>query len=216
MSLLKPYFVYCHTNKINGKRYIGITSQKPEKRWRNGKGYINNEHFYRAICKYGWHEFAHEILYTGLTLCEAEKTEKYLIEYYGCCDTKKGYNIERGGNCGNKFTAQTKKKISDMLSKKPKSEEHRRNLSKAKKGWKVPEEQRKRLSQKMKGSGNPMFGVKRDISSYETKAVMCVETKDVFQSTTEASRKTGIDQGSISKCCNGKLKTAGKLHWIFL
>ena len=32
--------VYMHVNKINGKKYVGITSQKPEERWKNnGIGY---------------------------------------------------------------------------------------------------------------------------------------------------------------------------------
>ena len=31
--------VYIHTNKINGKRYIGQTCQPLERRFANGKGY---------------------------------------------------------------------------------------------------------------------------------------------------------------------------------
>lgn len=76
------YCVYCHTNKINGKKYIGITSQKPEHRWRNGEGYKNNEYFYHSIQKYGWHNFSHEILYTDLSKIEAENLEIKLIAEY--------------------------------------------------------------------------------------------------------------------------------------
>jgi hypothetical protein len=36
-----------------------------------------------------------------------------------------------------------------------------------------------------------------------------------FPSTMEASRQTRIDQGSISKCCLGKLKSAGNYLWRF-
>ena len=43
--------VYCHTTP-SGKRYIGITSQKTEDRWRNGNGYKNTP-FGKAIEKYG-------------------------------------------------------------------------------------------------------------------------------------------------------------------
>lgn len=35
------YIVYMHICP-NNKKYIGITSQKPEKRWGNGKNYIGN------------------------------------------------------------------------------------------------------------------------------------------------------------------------------
>ena len=31
--------VYCHENRVNGKRYVGITSREVTERWRDGKGY---------------------------------------------------------------------------------------------------------------------------------------------------------------------------------
>lgn len=44
------YTVYEHINKINGKKYIGITSQNPERRWGNNRnGYKSSPYFYSAI-----------------------------------------------------------------------------------------------------------------------------------------------------------------------
>ena len=48
------------------------------------------------------------------------------------------------------------------------------------------------------------------------KKVRCVETNSIYDTISKASRETGIDRGSIRKACNGKLKTAGKLHWEFV
>ena len=58
--------VYKHTNKTNGKVYIGKTCRKPEYRWNEGKGYIYQRHFWNAINKYGWDNFEHEILIKDL------------------------------------------------------------------------------------------------------------------------------------------------------
>lgn len=48
-----------------------------------------------------------------------------------------------------------------------------------------------------------------------SKAVRCIDDKKIFPSMREASRQTGISNGNISQCCNGKRKTAGGLHWMF-
>ena len=45
------------------------------------------------------------------------------------------------------------------------------------------------------------------------KAVVCLETGVVYPSTHEVSRKTGIKLPSISKCLNGRYKTAGGYQW---
>ena len=52
---MNNYCVYMHVNKINNKKYIGITKQKtPESRWgANGVNYKGSPHFYAAIKKYG-------------------------------------------------------------------------------------------------------------------------------------------------------------------
>jgi hypothetical protein len=56
------YYLYCHTNKTNGKKYIGISLQKPSVRWKQGRGYKGSSKFYSAIQKYEWVGFTHEIL----------------------------------------------------------------------------------------------------------------------------------------------------------
>ena len=66
----RKYVVYVHINKINGKRYYGITSMKEKTRWHNGRGY-KTQHFARAIDKYGWEGFDHVVIARGLTEDEA-------------------------------------------------------------------------------------------------------------------------------------------------
>lgn len=97
MESLTNWCVYMHENRANGKKYIGITSQKPTRRWQNGQHYENCAAFFRAIQKYGWDGFRHEILYTELTQAEAERLEVELIAKYQTQDPAKGYNLAAGG-----------------------------------------------------------------------------------------------------------------------
>lgn len=91
------YTVYKHTCP-NGKVYIGITKQKPERRWGgNGCGYKENEYFYRAIQKYGWENIKHEIIAQGLSEDEADEMEIDLISEYRATDRNCGYNRHYGG-----------------------------------------------------------------------------------------------------------------------
>lgn len=44
--------------------------------------------------------------------------------------------------------------------------------------------------------------------------IMCVETGEKFKSIHEASRRTGVCPPNITAALKGRLKTAGKLHWL--
>lgn len=109
--------VYMHVNKHNGRKYIGITCEPIKNRWRNGKSYKVNSHFYNAIQKYGWDEgFEHLILYENLTQQQAMNKEVELIAKYK--NTKEGvYNLTDGGE----HYTQTPESIAKMKETKRKN-----------------------------------------------------------------------------------------------
>ena len=82
----------------SNKKYIGITCQRPIKRWQHGRGYINNKHLYRAITKYTWESFEHIIIAKNLSKDEAKAMEISLIAKYNTQDGNFGYNISAGGD----------------------------------------------------------------------------------------------------------------------
>lgn len=84
----EKYSVYIHTFP-NGKRYVG-RSKKPLTRWNNGRGYITNETMYRDIEKYGWNNIEHSIIAENLTLEEANRLERNIIDCYNLVE--EGYN----------------------------------------------------------------------------------------------------------------------------
>lgn len=83
--------VYAHIAP-NGKMYVGITKRDPIKRWESGWGYRTSQHFFRAIKKYGWDNFQHEIIASGLTEDEAKNMEILLINKLDLTNPNIGYN----------------------------------------------------------------------------------------------------------------------------
>ena len=192
------YTVYCHTNKVNGKKYIGITKNSPERRWQNGYGYKNNKHFFSAINKYGWDSFLHEIWYTNLTFDEACKIEREMIKKYDSTNPKNGYNVDSGGN-GNESV----------------SEAHRKAISNGRKGKPHPHKGRP-----LNGDKSPTFGthrseyVKQRSRESNSKPVICVETGIVYSSGLDACKKTGISNSCVSYSCKTAKPTKG-FHFQF-
>lgn len=171
------YLVYKHTNLINGKIYIGITSKTPEERWKNGSGYMGNKHFYSAIQKYGWNNFEHEVLYRDLTDTEAYSLEKELIAKYNSNNSNFGYNYSSGGefvHLGVKHSEETRRKMSENHAD-------------------------------MSGERNP-----------NSVKIICLDTKEIFNSIGEAGRIFGIHKCGIHNVLKHKAKSAGGLHFEYL
>lgn len=182
------YCVYKHTSP-SGKVYIGITQQLPENRWQGGLGYRRNEYFFRAILKYGWDNFTHEILHSGLSKEEACAAEVALIAAYHSNEKAHGYNITGGGEMF-KHSQESIQKMSLRRKGKgtqPRSAETRRKMSEHHSGGGIP---------------NP---------------VICLTTGKIYASINDAARDTGVDKSPISRCCRGvkHYNTAGGLRWAF-
>lgn len=115
--MMREYYIYKHTSP-SGKVYIGQTVDF-KKRWgSNGEHYKtkkkNGEYiqraFARAIDKYGWKNFTHEILLEGISKSEADYAETYLIKWYKLHNMS--YNITDGGEgtCGvKKFISEERR-----------------------------------------------------------------------------------------------------------
>lgn len=66
-------------------------------------------------------------------------------------------------------------------------------------------------------SYNASYGSKKHNQTVKLgKKVLCVELNLQFLSFGEASRYLNIPYQNISKCCHGKVKTAGGYHWELL
>lgn len=148
--------VYKVVNKINGKCYIGKTTQDFEKYKKRHirlafKSRERNRPFYSAIRKYGPENFEWSILCKCKTKKELNKKEKDYIQEYESYGS--GYNVTSGGDGGGgkyKRTDEIKHKISLSLL-----------------GNKRSQESLDKQSQSMRGKNHPLYGTKRKLETIE-------------------------------------------------
>ena len=139
---MQLYCIYKHTSP-SGKSYIGQTKNYDARCSSHRNLKTNSTRFKTAIQKYGWDSFTHEILKSGLTLEEANHWETFYISFYNSLHPY-GYNLNEGGD--NKTASEiTRKRMSDSLKGRIKSEQECKNISEGKKGIALTEEHKQKL-----------------------------------------------------------------------
>lgn len=151
--------VYKHTNKINGKSYIGITCAGVRSRMYSHESAArlgSSLPFHRAIRRYGIESFETIVLASCIGQDAACDVEKLLIHELGTFG-KGGYNATLGGE-GTHGTAVTKvrrKAISKQFKELVRTDQHKARISAALKG--------RDTSAAVAASANAKRGVRQDL-----------------------------------------------------
>lgn len=186
---MKDYYVYKHTFP-NGKVYIGITCQKPKARWANGNGYLQ----VMKNGKYRQPLMARAVIKYGWDNILHEILFSGLTKEEAECKEKELIAEYKSDNPEFGYNIQHGGDVGRH------SEETKRKMSEAAKGRKLTAEDRRKISEAKMGK-----------PAVNRKAVMCIETESIYSSASQAQKITGIRH--IGEACNGKLETAGGLHW---
>ena len=229
------YSVYVHTFP-NGKRYVGVTTWKPELRWgANGCNY-KNPYMVNAIKKYGWKNIKHEIVAENLSTEQAEQMEIDLIAQYNSADKRYGYNISEGGIFCKTCSKQTREKLRKANLGKTMSEESKKKISQYQKGRVYSEdiiknmciaqkksfhngnnamhspEARAKAAAKLKGRKPSEYAIQR-ANEAKYHRVVHIPTGKLYKSIKEACIDIGINRTTIIRQCKGQTK---KREWRYV
>ena len=213
------FIIYMHTNKVNGKKYIGQTSLSLEERCgKDGKNYDPSYKFGRAISKYGWDCFDHEIITEAATLDEANELEKYYISFYD--SYRNGYNMTLGGRgvindtCSiGVFQVDTEKKIvnhfDSIASAANCLDVCASNISSC------------LLGTQLTCHGFYFFPDNIDIDTIQlpkskyNRSIICTNTGVIYETMFAASKELGISYASIARNCARNSVSAGGYVFAF-
>lgn len=251
----KPFgIIYCATNKVNGKRYVGQTGATLNKRKSRHKqdSVKRNNVFCNAFKKYGMDGFEWRIITSCVSQEHLDEVEKYYIKIWNLQDRERGYNLAEGGRV-NRGAKRTKAQ-NDANSKRVKeafADGRLKSWNKGKTGLIALNKKSVKcvetgvIYESLKEAAKATNSLPASISSvvtgrrescqglhwefidketkkfintttYNKRAVRCVETEVIYKSGMEASRLTGVHGGAISAVCNGKQATCGGFHWEFV
>lgn len=156
--------IYCFTNKLNSKRYVG-QSVNIENRYKAHLNRVNEDsYFHNALKKYGIDNFNFQILIE----CPEDNLnywEKFYIKYY-CSNIKEfGYNLTEGGSL--KLSEESiKKAVETKRIKYNNDPTYKENISRAQKRRFEDPNERYKCGNSTRGKHSWNYGLKGSNSSW--------------------------------------------------
>ncbi len=217
--------IYCLTNVVNGKMYIGQSTELHRRKrlffkfdvWKYAGECIN-----KARKKYNSPEYWKYEILAYCSPDELNKKEEEYIYLYNTCNLKLGYNLTIGGEAtrGYKVTDETKKKISEAITGMFAGEKNSFY------GKHHTEETKKKIRQKLTGKykGIPVSEERHKkmietAQSYKIAILQIdIETREIireWKSATDIKNELGFDNSRIGKVCKKILKTAHGYLWRY-
>lgn len=211
----KKYSVYVHTNKINNKKYVGMTCLNPAQRWNEGFGYSNQPRFWEDIKIYGWDEgFTHEIIATELSKEEAQQLEFDTILSFDSDNPDQGYNVHASKRIYCE-TQEPKAKSYSGVKRAVYCVELDKVFESATAACRETGVNNSHIGSCCKGVRATAGGYHWEYREFVGKPVYCEEKGQYYGSTGIAAAELGLHPASVKKVCEGKLKTTGKMHFRY-
>lgn len=219
MSKEKISGIYCIENIVNHKKYIG-QSCNIYSRWYNHKYCLNNNIHSNTYLQNSWNKYGkNNFVFTIIEKCDEniiDEKEKYWINHYNTMNDDFGYNLDSGGNLNKHHSIETKIKMSRSAKGIYPSEETKIKISNNRKGKMVGQDHfmyGKHLSLSTKSKiSKSLKGLHAGNKNWCAKKVICLTTSKIFTTLKEAGEYYKTNPVDISKCCNEKRKSSGKLE----
>lgn len=205
--------VYKITNKINGKFYIGQTTQNLVIRWKKHiHGKTKCTAISNAIQKYGKENFEIKVLAQCNSIEEMNHRESYYIKLFNTL-APNGYNLRSGGN-NSLHSESTKIKLSKCHSGDKAFWFGKKGKNNPNFGLKRSEENKKRISNTLKGRKQTEEH-RQKATNKRKKSIICNETGYIYPSIKDAAKSFDVIPRVIGKVLSGERKKFRQLTFSY-
>jgi group I intron endonuclease len=231
--------VYTITNRVNGNRYVGVTSGNAGTRWSHHALSVRGDRgacplVARAVAKHGLENFEFAVIDIAESREQLSHKEKFWIVELRTL-APNGYNLTTGGDANFEVTEEVREKL--RTAAKNRSDEWRVKQSESRKVWwdanpefrQIAADRARRthfgksrpqhvidaVSAAHKGAVRTEVQKINSARAHMKGRIVCCSNGSTYQSSYEAALATGVDRDKIGSVCSGKRASTGGLRFWY-